>query len=249
MRKLLVLLLMSATASVSFGCVATRKFTRGEVKTASDQLNARIDTTDGQIKETRDSVDRVNQRVTSVDGRVTGVDGRVTDLDTRTTQGMNGLKGDVQNVDQKAQTVATRAAGDVVILDQKFQNRNHFTMTAEKSVQFKFDSAQLDGKYMAVLDEVAGMLEQNPDSIVVLQGRTDSVGDKEYNVKLGDRRVESVRRYLAVEKNVQVYKIHQISMGAARPVASNDSRGGREKNRAVTMMILVPKTEGSVAAK
>ena len=181
MRKLLVLLLMSATASVSFGCVATRKFTRGEVKTASDQLNARIDTTDGQIKETRDSVDRVNQRVTSVDGRVTGVDGRVTDLDTRTTQGMNGLKGDVQNVDQKAgqaQTVATRAAGDVVILDQKFQNRNHFTMTAEKSVQFKFDSAQLDGKYMAVLDEVAGMLEQNPDSIVVLQGRTDSVGDK-----------------------------------------------------------------------
>ena len=102
---------------------------------------------------------------------------------------------------------------------------------------------------MAVLDEVAGMLEQNPDSIVVLQGRTDSVGGKDYNVKLGDRRVESVRRYLAVEKNVQVYKIHQISMGAARPVASNDSRGGREKNRAVTMMILVPKTEGSVAAK
>jgi len=71
-----------------------------------------------------------------------------------------------------------------VILDQKFQNRNHFTMTAEKSVQFKFDSAQLDGKYMAVLDEVAGMLEQNPDSIVVLQGRTDSVGGKDYNVKL-----------------------------------------------------------------
>ncbi len=136
-----------------------------------------------------------------------------------------------------------------MILDQKFQNRNHFTMTAEKSVQFKFDSAQLDGKYMAVLDEVAGMLEQNPDSIVVLQGRTDSVGGKDYNVKLGDRRVESVRRYLAVEKNVQVYKIHQISMGAARPVASNDSRDGREKNRAVTMMILVPKTEGSVAAK
>ncbi|HYR88570.1 MAG TPA: OmpA family protein [Terriglobia bacterium] len=252
MRKLLVLLLISATASLSFGCMATRKFTRNEVKTASDQLNARIDTTDGQIKETRDSVDRVNQRVTSVDGRVTGVDGRVTDLDSRTTQGFNGLKGDVQNVDQKAaqaQNAASRAAGDVVILDQKFQNRNQFTVAGEKTIQFKFDSAQLDPKYMAVLDEVAGMLEQNADSIVVLQGRTDSVGDKDYNVKLGDRRVESVRRYLAVEKSVQVYKIHQISMGAARPVASNDSRDGREKNRAVTMTILVPKLDGSVAAK
>src|SRR2546428_5011171 len=106
MRNLLFFLLMSATASVSFGCVATRKFTRSEVKTASDTLNARIDTTDGEIKETRDSVDRVNQRVT-------GVDGRVTDLDSRTTQGLNGLKGDVQSVDQKAgqaQTAADRAA-------------------------------------------------------------------------------------------------------------------------------------------
>jgi outer membrane protein OmpA-like peptidoglycan-associated protein len=225
--------------------MATRKFTRNEVKTASDTLNARIDTTDGEIKETRDSVDRVNQRVT-------GVDGRVTDLDSRTTQGLNGLKGDVQSVDQKAgqaQTAADRAAGDVVILDQKFQNRNQFTVAAEKSVQFKFDSAQLDSNFKAVLDDVAEMLEQNPDSIVVLEGRTDSRGDKEYNVKLGERRVESVRRYLAVDKSVPVYKIHQISMGAARPVASNDSRDGREKNRAVTMMILTPRAEGSVAAK
>jgi OmpA-OmpF porin, OOP family len=248
MQKLLIVLLISATASLSSACVATRKFTRNEVrtevKTASDQLNARIDTTDGEIKETRDNVDRVNQRVT-------GVDGRVTDLDSRTTQGLNGLKSDVQNVDQKAglaQTAANRTAGDLVILDQRFQNRNQFTVAADKSVQFKFDSALLDSTYKTTLDQIAGMLEQNADSIVVLEGRTDSVGNKDYNVRLGDRRVESVRRYLAVEKNIPVYKIHQISMGAERPVAPNDSRDGREKNRAVRMMVLIPRTEGSVAA-
>src|SRR2546428_13732325 len=111
MRNLLFFLLMSATASVSFGCVATRKFTRGEVKTASDQLNARIDTTDGQIKETRDSVDRVNQRVTSVDGRVTAVEGGVTDLGTGKTQGMNGLKGGVRTAGARAGPARTGATG------------------------------------------------------------------------------------------------------------------------------------------
>jgi outer membrane protein OmpA-like peptidoglycan-associated protein len=83
---------------------------------------------------------------------------------------------------------------------------------------------------------------QNPDAIVVLEGRTDSRGDKDYNVKLGERRIEAVRRYLAVEKSVPVYKIHEISLGADKPIAPNDSRDGREKNRAVTMTILVPPT-------
>jgi outer membrane protein OmpA-like peptidoglycan-associated protein len=90
---------------------------------------------------------------------------------------------------------------------------------------------------------------QNPDAIVVLEGRTDSVGSKDYNVKLGERRIEAVRRYLAVEKGVPVYRIHDISFGAEKPVAENKTRDGREKNRAVTMTILVPKTEGAVASK
>ena len=237
MKRLFIALLIAATAGLSSGCIASRKFVRNEVKTSSDTLNTRIDTTDGEIKETRDQVDRVNQRVT-------GVDGRVTDLDSRTAAGMTALKGDVSAVDAKAQHASTEVAG----LDQKFQNRNNFSVTAEKSIPFKFDSAKLDPGFAADLDEIAEMVTQNPDAIIVLQGHTDATGDREYNVKLGERRVEAVRRYLAVEKNVPVYKIHEISFGAARPIASNDSRDGREKNRSVTMSVLVPNMAPSSAA-
>jgi outer membrane protein OmpA-like peptidoglycan-associated protein len=245
MKKLLIVLVLFATANFSTACVATRKFTRKEVKTSADTLSARIDTTNGEVKETRDSVDRVNQRVTTVDGRVS-------ELDTKTTAGLNTLKGDVQTVDQKAvtanqkaaeaQSAANRTAGDLTTLDKNFQNRNQFSVAGEKSVQFKFNSAVLSPSNNEVLDEIAATAMQNPDAIVVLEGRTDSVGDKDYNVKLGERRIEAVRRYLAVEKNVPVYKIHEISLGAAKPIAPNDSRDGREKNRAVTMTILVPRT-------
>ena len=84
---------------------------------------------------------------------------------------------------------------------------------------------------------------EKPDALVVLEGRTDSTGNSDYNVKLGERRIEAVRRYLAVEKNVPVYKIHEISFGSAQPIADNKSREGREKNRAVAMTILLPKVD------
>jgi outer membrane protein OmpA-like peptidoglycan-associated protein len=212
------------------------------VKTSADALSGRIDSNEGEIGEVRDSVDRVGQNVDKVGQRVTGVEGQVTELNT----GVTTLKRDVQTADQKAaqaKTAADRANGEVVILDQRFQNRNLFVVAGEKSVPFKFDSARLDPNVQADLDEIASTVMQNPDAIVVLEGRTDSVGNKDYNVRLGERRVDAVRRYLAVDKGVPVYKIHQISLGAAKPVAENNTRDGREKNRAVTMTILVPKAD------
>jgi outer membrane protein OmpA-like peptidoglycan-associated protein len=246
MQRLSIVLLIAGSLIGASGC-ATKKFVRGEVKTSADVLSGRIDSNEGEIGEVRDSVDRVGQNVDKVGQRVTGVEGQVTDLNT----GVTTLKRDVQTADQKAaqaQTAAERANGEVVMLDQRFQNRNLFVVADEKSVPFKFDSATLEPSFQATLDEIADALTKNADAIVVLEGRTDSTGNRDYNVRLGERRVEAVRRYLAVDKGVPVYKIHQISLGAAKPVAENKTRDGREKNRAVTMTILVPKAD-SVAQR
>ena len=258
MNRLFVILLMMV-AVASSGCVATRKFTRNEVKASSDaldaKLNAKIDAnaekTAGEIKETRDAVDQVNQRVstvdqkvTTVDGRVTTVDGKVTSLDTRTTQGLNSLKSDVTAVDAKT----AKAMSEIGSLDEKFQSRNNLSVAAEHSVPFKFDSATLDKDSIARLDEIAATVMQDNNAIIVLEGHTDSTGDRTYNVQLGERRVDAVRRYLATEKSVPVFRIHQISFGAARPVAENKTREGREKNRSVTIMIMTPATAGRNAA-
>ncbi len=241
MQKLSIVLFISATLAATSGC-ATRKYVRNSVNTSADTLTARIETNEGEIKEVRDEVDK----------KVSGVDSRVSALDTRTSQGMNSLKGDVQNVDQRAsqaQSAADRAANGVNTLDQKFQNRNLFTTSDEKAVQFKFNSATLDKQYTDTLDEIANTLMQNPDAIVVLEGRTDSAGAKNYNLRLGERRIEAVRHYLVVEKGVPVYRIHEISFGSEKPVAENKSREGREKNRAVVMTVMVPKNTGTVASR
>jgi outer membrane protein OmpA-like peptidoglycan-associated protein len=236
MRKLVMVLMLTAVANLATGCLSTRKFTRNEVKAASDTLNGRIDQTDTQVKETADGVRRVDERVTTVDGKVTA-------LDTRTTERINAVNGAVQNVDAKAGAAATsaqRANTDVAALDQRFQGRNNFTSAGEKSILFKFDSAVVDAQYKAQIEEVANMVKQNPNAFIVLEGRTDSSGNDEYNIRLGERRVEAVKRMLTVDMEIPVYRIHEISLGSARPIADNTSRDGREKNRAVILTVMVP---------
>jgi outer membrane protein OmpA-like peptidoglycan-associated protein len=235
-----------ATATLSSSCIATRKFTRNEVKTSSDALSARIDANEGSIKEAHDGL-------AAADRRITGVDERLTRVNTETGQRLDGLKTDVSTVNQRVTTVDTAAKAtnervntvnsSVSALDQRFQNRNNYSVSNEKAVTFKFNSSALDEAQHPVLDEIAQALMQNPDALVVLEGHTDSSGDQEYNVRLGERRVEAVRRYLAVEKGVPVYKIHEISFGAAQPIAPNDSRENREKNRAVSITLLVPRSQ------
>src|SRR6185295_3902847 len=250
MKRFSIVLLMFAGLAVASGC-ASRGYVRKTVNTSSDTLSARIEKDENETKEIRDSLDKkitgVDTKVAAVDSRVSGVDTKVSELDSKTTQGMNSLKTDVQGVDQRAgqaRTTADRAANEVNVLGQKFQNRNMYNVSDdEKSIQFKFDSGKIDQTYMTALDEVAAAVSQNPDAFVVLEGRTDAVGDKDYNVRLGERRIEAVRRYLAVDKGVPVYKIHEISFGSEKPIAENKTKDGREKNRAVTMSVMVPKAD------
>jgi outer membrane protein OmpA-like peptidoglycan-associated protein len=251
-RFSMVLLMVAALGAAS---CASKGYVKKSVTASSDALSARIETDENNVKEIRDSLDKkitgVDTKVSAVDSRVSGVDSKVAALDTKTTQGLSSLKGDVQNVDQRAgeaRSTADRAANEVNVLGKNFQNRNMYNVTDEKSIQFKFDSAKIDEQFMNMLDEVAAALGQNPDAFVVLEGRTDSVGDKDYNVRLGERRIEAVKRYLAVDKGVPIYKIHEISFGSAKPVAENKTRDGREKNRAVTMSVMVPKSD-AVASK
>jgi outer membrane protein OmpA-like peptidoglycan-associated protein len=241
MQKILLVLMVSAAVVVTGGC-ATKNYVKNSVKTSSDQLTTRIEGTEGEVKEVRDDVDK----------KVSGVDSKVSALDSKTTEQFSSVRNDVQGVDQKAsaaQTASQRNATDIAGLDQKFQNRNDFNTMDTKSVQFKVNSATLDPMYTEMLDEIANTLMQNANAIVVLEGRTDSTGAKDYNVQLGERRIEAVRRYLAVEKGVPVYRIHDISFGAEKPIAENKTREGREKNRAVVMTIMTPKADGAVASR
>ncbi|HVO47758.1 MAG TPA: OmpA family protein [Steroidobacteraceae bacterium] len=106
-----------------------------------------------------------------------------------------------------------------------------------EGVNFEHNSADLTEASHAPLDDVATGLKKHPRLKVEIQGHTDSTGTPAYNLKLSQRRADSVRDYL-VQQGVSADQLVTKGYGQAQPVASNASAAGRARNRRVVMYVL-----------
>jgi OOP family OmpA-OmpF porin len=100
-----------------------------------------------------------------------------------------------------------------------------------------FDTNKWDIKPegQAELDKGVAFLLKNPQLKVEIQGHTDSTGAAAWNATLSQRRAESVMKYL-VSKGVPAGQLTAKGFGPANPVAPNDTKEGRAKNRRVDFM-------------
>ncbi len=99
-------------------------------------------------------------------------------------------------------------------------------------VFFEFDKTDIKPQFEPLLDEIATVLQKNPDVKIRVIGSTDALGTEEYNYKLGLRRAENVKNYL-VKHGVSHSQIIVISVGEKAPIADNNTPEGRAKNRHV----------------
>ena len=91
----------------------------------------------------------------------------------------------------------------------------------------------------AVLAAVADVLNANPEVLKVrVEGHTDDVGDEKRNLDLSQRRAESVQREL-VKLGVSAERLEAVGYGETRPLDTNRTDEGRERNRRVEFTILV----------
>lgn len=104
--------------------------------------------------------------------------------------------------------------------------------TAMKSVEFKTASANLKPSSNAILDKVATLMKKYPNYKLDITGHTDNVGDPAMNVELSTARAESCLAYLQ-SIGIARHRISSKGYGSRQPIASNDTAGGRAKNRRV----------------
>ncbi len=100
------------------------------------------------------------------------------------------------------------------------------------NVLFDYDKSVIKPEGYPLLDEVAVILKKNPAMSVELQGHTDNVGTKEYNMALSMRRSNAVAQYL-VGKGILRNRMATTGFGFEKPVALNGSDFGRSLNRRV----------------
>jgi len=106
--------------------------------------------------------------------------------------------------------------------------------TVELKVEFAFDKSIIRHQYYKTLTEFADLVRSNPEYKVNLEGYTCNIGTDAYNMKLGQRRADSVRNYLLKNfKDIDPARLTAISYGKTKPVASNETKEGRMRNRRV----------------
>ena len=101
---------------------------------------------------------------------------------------------------------------------------------SQRSVFFDFDQYVVKDEYRAMLDAHAGYLKSKGDARVILQGHADERGSREYNLALGQKRAEAVRKALSV-MGVSDSQMEAISFGEEKPRMEGDSEEAHAANR------------------
>jgi outer membrane protein OmpA-like peptidoglycan-associated protein len=109
-------------------------------------------------------------------------------------------------------------------------------------ILFDFDRATIRPVAEPTLAQVAALIRKYPNSTVLIEGHTDGKGSETYNLKLSEKRANSVRAWLAAH-GIAEGAMRTGGWGAARPVAPNrkpngaDDPEGRQKNRRVEITV------------
>ena len=106
---------------------------------------------------------------------------------------------------------------------------------SDRTVYFAFDSSRIEGENRAVVEAHALWLAQHPGASVTLEGHADERGTREYNVALGERRANSVRRLMALS-GASGGQIRAISYGEERPVMEGHDESAWRLNRRVEII-------------
>ena len=103
-------------------------------------------------------------------------------------------------------------------------------------IYFDIDKAEVKSESEPVFDEIAGLLQQNPDLKLYVVGHTDNVGELAYNMKLSQARADAVVKFLISEYGIDENQLLAYGVGPLVPVASNRTEEGRAKNRRVELV-------------
>lgn len=145
---------------------------------------------------------------------------------------MVGLQFDTHNTLQFGHHNSGAAPASLAETDDKVYSE----AKALPPVTFPLDSALLTDQARDTLDSIVSIMNQQPDTRVVIRGHADDTGPSEYNLALSESRAQEVMNYL-VDRGIDPLRLSIDATGENAPVASNATADGRRANRRVAFII------------
>lgn len=211
-RIVLAIPVMAIALGGSTAC-ATKKF----VNTRVGEVNTKVDTLGRSVEETQERT-RANE-------------GRISEVDQKAARaGMTA---------EEARAAANAAGTKVDTLDAASKRLVYEVTLSEDKGNFKLNRVEIPDEAKAEIDALVNTLKANPNGAwIEIEGHTDATGSSAYNMQLGEKRAEQVKRYLYEQHQVPLHKMNVISFGEEKPVSDNKTRDGRAQNRRVVIKVL-----------
>ncbi len=216
MRRTMLAVLSAALLS---GCA-----TKGFVTEGDANVGARITALERALDESEATIERQAAQLREVD---------------ETAGNAFALATSAGAAADTAQTTADAASARADAIERDSRRLVFQVVIADNHDAFAFADTNLPDSARATLDRFVVELRQLPTaSYLEIEGHTDATGPAPYNARLGLARAESVRRYLHDQHQLPLHKMSVISYGEDQPVASNDDRQGRARNRRVVVRVV-----------
>jgi outer membrane protein OmpA-like peptidoglycan-associated protein len=185
---------------------------------------------DGKLLETTHKSDTLHSELNKVYESIAGIErGRATDLKSRLDEESaknKELKEDAERRFKELQSQLIKVRKDA-----------RGTIISMSDLLFAFDKADLTGDLKTALAKIAGILSVYKNCSVAVEGHTDNIGTAKYNQDLSARRASNVKDFL-VEQGVAADRLSSAGYGFTKPVATNSTKEGRQKNRRVDLVVI-----------
>lgn len=122
------------------------------------------------------------------------------------------------------------AKSTVTPVDVSKNNQDMAIQSVSRVVYFDYDSFAIRPEFQSVIDSHAKFIRSDKNRKVMIEGHTDERGGREYNLALGQKRAEAVRRALGL-LGVAESQMEAVSFGKEKPAAVGSSEAVYEKNR------------------
>lgn len=105
-----------------------------------------------------------------------------------------------------------------------------------ENIRFAFNSYELSNQAQRILDNKADYLRTNSDVTIIVEGYCDDRGAEPYNMSLGKRRAESVKKFL-VDQGISTDRLVTVSYGENKPIALGHDEASWAKNRRIQIVV------------
>jgi peptidoglycan-associated lipoprotein len=147
-----------------------------------------------------------------------------------TTQNENAnAKDSINSSGAKAAVIDSRAVETVVVPSSKNQN-DAVGIPPKRSIYFDYNSFVIRNDSQTLIEAHAKYLNTKKNQKIIIQGNTDDRGGREYNLALGQKRAEAVRKSLSL-LNVPESQMEAVSFGKEKPKATGSNEASWAENR------------------